>query len=157
MPGWKREIICKKEKKTWDPIRILYFVYVLPFSPWDSKFKPMSKKTCQSMQWFQERVINLFGDFSPLCGSSRRLGHTTISSLQPSMLPLTFSTLSQQSLTLREHRWLVRLAAPARGPVPRRRALLHRPASRRLAYHCLSLSSSCTCNNTFFCVWSGVQ
>ena len=48
--------------------------------------------------------------------SSRRLGHTTISSLQPSMLPLTFSTLSQQSLTLREHRWLVRLAAPARGP-----------------------------------------
>ena len=75
----------------------------------------------------ERRFVNLFDEFSPLCGSSRRLGHTTISSLQPSMLPLTFSTLSQQSLTLREHRWLVRLAAPARGPVPPRRALLHAP------------------------------
>ena len=28
-----------------DPIKISYFLPVLPFSPWDSKFKPMSENT----------------------------------------------------------------------------------------------------------------
>ena len=40
---------CSGEKNTWDPIKILYFLHVLPFSPWDSQFKPMSENTSHSI------------------------------------------------------------------------------------------------------------
>ena len=48
-PGEKGRACIKRKKNTQDPIRILYFLHVLPFSPWDSQFKPMSENTGHSM------------------------------------------------------------------------------------------------------------
>ena len=48
-PGEKGRSCIKWKKNNWDPIKILYFLYVLPFSPWDSQFKPMSENTGHSM------------------------------------------------------------------------------------------------------------
>ena len=59
-PGEKRKSCIKWKKNTQDPIKILYFLHVLPFSPYDSQFKPMSVL-------ISGRFVNLFGDFSPLC------------------------------------------------------------------------------------------
>ena len=48
-PGEKERSCIKWKKNTRDPIIILYFLHVLPFSPWDSQFKPMSENTGHSM------------------------------------------------------------------------------------------------------------
>ena len=48
-PGEKGRSCIKWKKNTRDPIKILYFLHVLPFSPWDSQFKPMSENTGHSM------------------------------------------------------------------------------------------------------------
>ena len=45
--GEKGKACIKRNKilNTHDPIKISYFLHILPFSPWDSKFKPMSENT----------------------------------------------------------------------------------------------------------------
>ena len=48
-PGEKGRSCIKRKKITWDPIKILYFLHVLPFSPWDSQCKPTSEKTGHSI------------------------------------------------------------------------------------------------------------
>ena len=48
-PGEKGRACIKRKKNTQDQIRFFYFLHVLPFSPWDSQFKPMSENTGHSM------------------------------------------------------------------------------------------------------------
>ena len=59
-PGEKRKSCIKWKNNTQDPIKFMYFLHVLPFSPWDSQFKQMSVV-------ISGRFVNIFGDFSRLC------------------------------------------------------------------------------------------